>query len=87
MVIFLASQFNFNSYLFMDRIQCWKLFLRFYFGRPFFVWFGFGTVGWCHLRIVGLFVSCRYCTEMVNFATCTEFWVKPIFLNEVVTSV
>lgn len=89
MVIFLASQFNFTLYLFMDRIQCWKLFLRFYFRQPvfLFVWFGLGTMRWCRLSIVGLFVSCRYCTVMVNFATCTEFWVKPIFLNEVVTSV
>lgn len=28
MVIFLASQFSFNLYLFTDKIQCWKLFLK-----------------------------------------------------------
>lgn len=27
-VIFLASQFSFNLYLFTDKIQCWKLFLK-----------------------------------------------------------
>lgn len=42
-MVFLASQFNFNLCLFMDKIQCWKLFFKIFFQTFFFsvclVWF------------------------------------------------
>lgn len=73
MVIFLASQFSFSLYLFTDRIQCWKHFLK---GQPcqtfllLLAWF-------CQLRCVMvcsfLLCLCRRCAATVDSATCTEF--------------
>lgn len=59
-----------------------EAYLRFYY-RQFFWHSHFVPLEQCGF----ILFSCRYCTVMVNFATCTEFLVKPLFINEVVTSV
>lgn len=88
----------FSFHLFMDRIQHWKLFfyffLRFCLRLFFFFWFDLiwalsNGVQFEYCGFVCLLFVCFFPLKiiMVNSATCTEFWVKPIFLNEVITSV
>lgn len=42
-IFFLASQFSVDLYLFTDKIQCWKLFLKVCSQTFSFGWFGFDT--------------------------------------------
>lgn len=58
MVIFLASQFDFQFVLIYGQNSVLEAFSQGFSSDFFFVWFGFGTATWCHLSIVGLFFVC-----------------------------